>query len=223
MDIVIPYKQSFTNELTYCLRSLRNFEHENVYVYGDRPKLNINYVHFQQTRDLAGNTLEILNQAVANPAISQRFVWMHDDMYILNPIKSIPTHHRGSYTDIIEMYDRRLMRNYYIERMIRTKQRLIELGIKDPLCYELHIPVIIDKRKWRNAAPYMTNQLNKMSMYANINKLGGTKIEDVKVREKDLIPTGSFASSHDSSFNSNYLGQYIKQVFKERSEYEVIR
>lgn len=218
-DIVIPYKRNRSNELVYALRSLKNLPHGKVFVIGDNPNLNVNHIPYRQGFDIAKNTLSILNLAVDTPEISDDFIWMADDMYIMQSIRKIPTLHRGSYDDLIEKYAAR-HHNFYVQRMIKTNKILKELGVKSPLCYELHIPVTINKKKWLRVSEHITQDLNKLSMYANLNNLGGTKTKDVKVRKKDWIPKGSFASSHERTFDTNSLGRKVRDMFGERSEYE---
>lgn len=221
MDCVIPYKTSFSDEIKYCLRSLKNVPHGEVFVIGDKPKLNVKHIAYEQTVDIASNTLNIINLAVESEDISEDFIYIHDDMYILNPIKRIPVHHRGLYKAIIGSYERRGVNNFYVQRMRKTYNKLLMLGIKEPICYELHIPFVINKTKWRNVAQHITPSLNKLSMYGNLNHIGGSYIQDVKVRTRDWMPQGNFVSTHDTTFNVNRAGRKIAELFYEKSEYEL--
>lgn len=219
-DVVIPYKRSRSDEIVYALRSLKNIKHGDVWVIGDHPKLKVKHIPLIQSIDVALNTYRALGLAVNNPDISDEFIFMHDDMFIMKPIEDIPVHHRGYYRDVIGKYQGKHIRNYYTRRMQKTYQVLQKLGIDDPLCYELHIPFVISKSKWKKVAQYITPELNKLSMYGNLCSIGGTKIKDVKVRTKDWIPQGAFASSHDTTFRTNSLGKLVRELFPDMSEYE---
>lgn len=219
-DIVIPYRKSYSDELRYTLRSLQNIPHRDVYIIGDKTKFRVNHVYYTQTVNTAKNTLSIIDLAVNTPDISEDFIYMHDDMYILKPITRLEVHHRGLYVDIINNYQQRDIYNFYVERMRRTYNKLLQLEIKQPLCYELHIPFMINKTKWRAVRSNLTPQLNKLSMYGNLNHIGGTTMPDVKVRTKNYIPDDTFISTHDASFNTGYAGQYIKELFNKPYKYE---
>lgn len=218
MDIVIPYRKARSDELIYALRSLKNFNHGKVFIIGDDPQLqNITYIPYRQTGNIAENTQRILDIACAAPEISDNFVWMADDMYFMKPVYRIPVLHRGTYDEIIERYKLRL-HNFYVNRMVQTNKMLKSLGIENPLCYEVHAPFVINKKRWQ--ALDLPNGCNKLSMYGNVYKLGGTRTRDMKVRARDWIPSGSFASSYDNTFRTNSLGKYVRELFPDRSVYE---
>jgi hypothetical protein len=145
---------------------------------------------------------------------------MADDMYIVNKVDSVPVLHRGRYIDIINGYKRLRKYNYYTQRMQRTYNKLIKLGIQNPLCYELHVPFMIDKSKWNDVSIHITPDVNKLSMYANLIGLEGKKVPDVKVRSRDWIPPGDFISTHDSTFGVNKVGHMIRTKFNEKGEYD---
>lgn len=222
MDVVIPYRRNRSDELVYALRSLKNIRHSKVFIIGDRPDFisdKVIHIRYRQTSDIAKNTLNIINLAVETTKVSEEFIWLHDDTYFMQPIRNIPILHRGTYDEVLEKYKKRRF-NYYVQRQIRTNARLKSLGIENPLCYELHVPVVINKSKWRKVSEHIVPQFNKISMYANLNNLGGTKTKDVKVRQKDWIPMGAFASSYERTFGTNSLGKKVRELFSERSIYE---
>lgn len=222
MDIVVPYRKSMSNEIVYMMRSLKNLPHHNVYVFGDDPELSNKVIHvpYKQTIDISLNTLTIVNMACADQRVSNNFIFMHDDFYIMNKVYQIPTFHRGSYKSILERYQIRRKRGFYVLRMERTYKKLISMGVTDPLCYELHIPFVINKKKWESVSRHITKDLNKLSMYGNLNKLGGTQISDVKVHSRDKIPNGNFISTHDTTFGTNQVGKLIRDKFSVRCKYE---
>lgn len=220
MDIVIPYIYTRSDELIYVLRSLKNIPHRNVYIIGDKPRFqlkNITYFYQEQTHNPALNTNTILTKICETEEISDDFIWLADDIYFLKPIKEIPTLHRGLYKDIVEK-NKKLRPNFYRKRIEATYKYLLDRGIKDPLCYELHTPFVINKQKWLELD--LSPEYNKRSVYGNIYNIGGTETKDVKVRTKDWIPQGLFASSHDGVFDNQRFGDYIRDKFKNKGYYE---
>lgn len=221
-DIVVPYRNSYSTEMRYMLRSLSNLPHRRVFVIGDSTPYRVNHIPFTQGADMAKNTLEIINIAARNPSISSDFIYMHDDMFVLNKIDRLPVRHRGLYSEIIDEYLIKDVKSIYVNRMVRTQNQLKSMGIKNPLCYELHIPFTINKSLWIKTSPYITSDFNKLSMYGNLNHIGGTKMQDVKVRRGEWFPVGDFLSTHDASFHTNEAGKYIRNLFSERSPYEYL-
>ena len=216
-SVVIPYKTSRSQELIYTLRGLKNIPHGEVFIIGDDPDLqNVTHIRYYQSSDVAKNTHAILNIACNTPEITDDFIWIADDMYILEKLNKLPVLHRGTYDEVIASYGRKT--NYYIYRMQQTNDYLKSLDIENPLCYELHVPFMINKKKWLEINPPV--EYNKLSVYGNLANIGGIKSKDVKVRTKDWIPTGAFASSHESTFNRNQIGKIIKEKFTEKSIYE---
>jgi len=224
IDIVIPYRSSPSNELLYSLRSIdKNLPHKDIYIIGHKYKglKDVNFVPFNQSVDVGRNTFNILHLAIKNPDISEKFIWTHDDIFIMNRRLNIPVYHRGFMRDILDEYKSKSKYNYYVRRMQNTYKKLVSMGISNPLCYELHVPFIITKKKWLDVSQYITHDLNKLTMYANLNNLGGVKTKDVKVRNKDKLPSGGFISTHDATFGSNSAGALIRDKFKEKCRYEI--
>lgn len=220
-DIVVPYKRSNSNELLYMLRSIKNLPHRDVYIIGDDPYLqNITYIPSRQTRNIAKNTLNIIDIAANHPDISDNFILMHDDMFVMEPIKEIPVHYRGTYAEIIAKNKKAGVDNLYTQRMEFTYDHLKKWGIKEPLCYEMHIPFVISKRWWNFFRPMITEKVNKLSTYGNLARIGGTQAEDVKVRKSKRIPDGPFISTYDVTFGATPASRLVIETFKEKSIYE---
>lgn len=220
--MVIPYRVSMSDELIYTLRSLKNVSHGQVFIIGDKPKLSDKVINlfYKQTSDIAQNTLNIINIACTDDRVAENFYWWPDDTYLLRPLKTIPPMHRGPLSAIVDTYRQKGRFNYYTQRMNKTYNRLVAMGVETPLCYELHIPFLINKNKWNQYSKYITKELNKLTMYGNLNKIGGQRMSDVKVRRKDIPTKGYFVSTHDATFGSNETGRKIRELFPDRSVYE---
>jgi len=220
MDVVIPYRRSFSKELIYALRSIdQNLPHRNVYIIGDdTPELAIENIQFQQSSDIARNTADIITLACNNPDISDDFIYTHDDIFVMNPIAKIPIHYKTTFRELLS--DVKKPNDYYTKRAIKTYQKLRELGISEPLCYELHIPFVINKKKWLETAETAGYQFNKTSIYGNLHEIGGTQLKDPKVFRTDWLPSGDFISTHEATFDKFQAGRIIRSRFAERCRYE---
>jgi len=219
-DVVIPYRLSRSGELNYTLRSLKNLAHRNVFIIGDYPSglRGIEYIPYYQSHNVAKNTLEILKIALDNENISDDFIWMHDDMMILRPIRKIPIYHMGSYEQVIENTKQN---NFYKKIKVNTFNLLKEHGVQDPLFFDVHTPFVFNKTKLSQAIHLMNDKVNKISLYANLNGLEGKRIpQDVKVRGLKTYYHDTFVSTHDASFGVGETGKRIREIFKEKSKYE---
>lgn len=132
---------------------------------------------------------------------------MNDDFFILQPMKTIRNYHGGKLIDKINKYDDLMPSSAYVKMLKATYDRLVKLGIPDPLDYELHVPMLMNKRK---LARSLTPGILWRSMYGNLNSVGGKKMKDVKVYisgpfknnlSYNLSEHESFLSTDDSSFS----------------------
>ena len=89
LDIVYTIKDSPDNEeLRYSLRSLRNFPHRKVFIYGGLPScVNPESVTFvkvsQDYNDKWTNTASLLIRIAEDENITEDFVWFNDDFFVM--------------------------------------------------------------------------------------------------------------------------------------------
>ena len=222
LDVVIPYKDNGSEELRYALRSIENnLPHRNVYIIGDKPDWITNVTHIPM-RQLSRKYTAVRNNidiACHDKHISNDFILSNDDFFILRPIKHL-NYHRGLVTEMMRYYG-----GVYYRGMQETRRLLKLSGIDEPLSYELHIPMIINKQKKIEASRLRSKRTQKnihlRTYYGNLYNVGGRKIKDVKVyNDKQKLPKGSFMSTTEQTFNGK-AGEYIKQQFPNPSKYEL--
>ena len=234
MDIVYLVKNCTENEeLTYSLRSLVNLPHDKVFIVGGLPSnLNRdNLVHIQviQGNNKYANTTHSLRTICQNNCLSDDFILMNDDFFVLEPIKDVVKELnlcRGKISDVIYDYQVRYghLDNPYINGMKQTKIFLEDIGFKEPLSYELHIPIVMNKHKVLKMfdMPNLDSVrvLHKRSLYGNLYFKGSAVINDVKVLRNYFYPLGSkkFVSTEDDTFYR--VRPFLKSLFPEKSEYE---
>ena len=223
MDIVIPYLQTSSDELRYALRSIeQNVEHDRVFIIGDRPGWikNVEYIPYHQAYRRYHNVRNIMQLACDNPDISDDFIFTNDDIFIMKPTKHF-NYHRGTIEEVAEYFSGR-----YKTNLLRTKELLEKLGYKDTLCYELHIPTILNKQKKEKASLIRKKHIPEnqniqlRTLYGNLYNLGGRKIKDVKVYDnQQKIPRGHFISTSELTFQGK-VGDHIKAHFPNKSRFE---
>lgn len=230
LDCIIPYKRAFGDELKYCLRSLKNIPHRNVYIIGDLPDWATGIIHIpMDTRDPSRfiDVENIMRKVCHDDRISDDFILMNDDFYVMEKVTELP----NWYSDTIDAeYQRRIKidrNNRYAKGYKATDEYLKSLGVKEPLDYSLHIPIVMNKQKRMIVSHLRYNDLknNKIllsrSIYCNLFCDKGTQHPDVKyIRIDDGFKKYAFMSTHDSSFINGKIGTYIRDKFKERGQYE---
>ena len=217
MDVVYPLKAqaksgTATNEFRYSLRTLKNLPHDRVWVVGWKPDWvrNVEFIPTVQRHSKFINAFQNL-QAVL-PQVSDEFVLMNDDFFILTPHERIPV----------------LYRDQWIETSVlrSTKKSVVGFlnrqGVTDPVSYELHIPMAfnrallsetLEKAKGVHIAGY------QRTVYGNLNQIGGTPVPDCKVRGGENLVGWDFASTSERTFQGK-VGQVIQKLFPDPSPYE---
>lgn len=226
MDVVYVHKHGKSDdELRYSLRSLKNMPHDNVYICGDLPEwASENIIHIPDRKydwSIMGN--KFANQeakwfTVCNdPRVSDNFIMMNDDFFVMKPIDSMPTLHRG------RLHRAGSSDSHYYRTLAYTREFLIRNLVLAPLNYELHIPMVINKTK-RLAVSYFIHRhfvrgqiVQMRSIYGNMFDIGGKLSEDVKnVDNYDSV----FLSTDEDTFPGD-IGIHIRNTFPEKSKYEL--
>lgn len=233
-DIVYIVRPGENNEeLRYSLRSLeKNFpNHGTVWIIGYKPSWvqHVRTIYKVQKGTKYKNGYNNLLAAANHPEISGDFILMNDDFFVTKEITEIPRYNRGLLDDVIETFEQYGAHKYYWT-MRHTAEYFRRLKIQNPLSYELHVPMIINKQKYiESMAQWMavdpTAKLNKRTVYGNYVDYGGETIEDVKVNHlngRSLENPTAFLSSDDKSFKLGNVGPYIKEEFKFPCRYEAI-
>lgn len=230
LDVVYIVRPGEDNEeLRHSLRSVaKNLPHNRIVIAGYTPSWvrNVYSIPTDQSDSKYQNAEKNWLAAMNDESITDDFIAMNDDFYIVEPITVIPTLHRGDLESVIGYYAK--YPGPYISNMRRTRDLLTLLGRKDLKSYALHTPMVMNKLKRRilqeiiNLAGYEPHQVQMRTLYGNFWDVGGEEMADVKTSVREHKPkTGRpFISSNDSSFNDGATGDYIKAMFNERCRYE---
>lgn len=217
MDVVYVYKMQKSNELAWSVKSLKNIEHGRVLVVGDQPDVE-GVEHFKPPVNrwsMLSPVHDVINKLryACSLDISDNFILMNDDFFICKPTE-IPVAHRGTLGDHIKW---RNLKDNYSGQLKKTKEYLENKGIKDPLSYELHVPMVFNRQRLadliENTLPVITNSAPILirSVYGNIYNIGGEQMEDVKTRADHTGLT--FVSTNELSFEGR-VGDYVRSMVK---------
>jgi hypothetical protein len=228
MDLVYICGPGYNEELRYSIRSaVKNLIFDNLWVVGGKPDwYDGNYIEVSQNKTKYVNARNNLRAICNSSEISESFILMNDDFYIINKVEDVPYMHGGLLSDKIKMYKELTGDTRYVLMLKRTLLNLSRRLKKDVLDYELHVPMVMEKGKllkiielpdlWR-------------SRYGNTFGVGGTEIEDVKVYSSGTLVKKSYdinnlkydyLSSNDDSFEM-IRNEILKVSFPNKTIYEL--
>lgn len=221
LDIVYPYKHKGGHELRYSLRSLVNLPHRRVFIAGDCPDWtqHVTHVAVRQGVDKYGNSLANILAACQRPDLSDDFVLMNDDFFVLSPQEEIPAYHQGDLQTYIET---RSHRDSYLDLAAATKSLLDEEGVTDSKFYGIHIPTILNKHRVIELSERFSGKpIMLRTLYHNIYGSGGIQRADVKkYNMHDRITETDYLSTSDGYARLPMFKSFIGKLFPQPCYYE---
>jgi hypothetical protein len=229
MDFVYICKDGINEELRYSIRSVvESFPDSNIWVVGGKPDWYIgNYIKVDQKLTKYKNAFYNLKSITESNEISESFVLMNDDFYIIKKIDSIDNYHGGSLLEKINLYQKINSNSGYTRKLLATYKKVLSLGIEYALDYELHVPMIMEKEKLKEVLKNQ-DQFLWRSIYGNLFNVGGKEMQDVKVYTKGPLVLKSYnlnkeehiyLSSADTSFDL-ILDSILRKQFATKTKYE---
>lgn len=222
MDLVYAVTGPKHDQLRYSLRSMSaNYEHRTVFLIGQPPLgvfTGLGAVTIKKGNDRWRNTSDALMAACCMENVSDPFLYMNDDFFCLSE-RAHTDWDRGPLTDTLIPHRRN---SDYRKGGIAAIKVLKNHGITDPLSYELHLPMLIDKALMIEVLEELRygkySESFKRTVYGN--RLGRTTKSraDVKVRALPL-PADDWVSTVRGSFEGP-LGDQIRARFPDPCYYE---
>ncbi len=224
MDCVYICRPGENEELRYSIRSVvKNLPHDNIWVIGYKPKwYSGNFISVPNTTTKFENIRLAIKTAAETENISDDFILMNDDFFIIKPIESVKVLHGGLLIDKINRYKEMLGPNRYVSILENTYKFLIKSKIENPLDYDIHTPMPINKN---NILKIINRKHFPRSLYGNIFNIGGEFTKDVKIYpENSLIKyeinkDSPYISAQDNSFDLLF-NQELKKLFINATNYE---
>lgn len=233
-DVVYPLvRKSQYEELRYSLRSLENVPHGRVFIAGAKPDwLSDEVIHIPVPK-IAGETRyqnaeKNWRNALSHPDLSEDFIAMNDDFFIMQPMPTIPYYHDGSIDEYIELREKLGdTHENYLNGMRITSELCKQFHVKTPLGYTLHVPMLMNKYKRLALTTMMRDRTDNgeivlmRTLYGNLFNVGGERIPDVKYYDDSYDETLPFLSTTDPAFKYERLGDFIRAKFPVKSQYEI--
>ncbi|CAM5476931.1 MULTISPECIES: hypothetical protein [Streptomyces] len=229
-DLVVPVREGANNEpLRYALRSwAANLPHRHVWIVGFRPWWAAGARHIpthQRGNSRYANTTSAMRAACEHPEVSDPFIWCNDDFFVMRPQpEQLPVYHRGPVRELEAQFGPRS--TAYLAEMRRTRDFLVGLGHDDPVSYDLHVPLPVEKTGMLLALDTAPgHDAHKRTVFGVLNGIGGTAMADVKVQHRGpQFDAGSpFLSTMPDSFANGAVGRLIRAAFPEPCAYETGR
>lgn len=220
MDLVYICRDGDNEELRYSIRSaVANLPHDNIWVFGGKPDWYIgNHVRLKQNGLKYDNARANLAAICRHYDVSDDFVLMNDDFYAIRPVDKVVPLHRGTLQEHLDMIHVNMGYRRLVEETLDT---LVNMGSRNLLSYELHVPMVMNKK---NLGRIIGLPGLWRSLYGNLYDIGGEKFADVKVHntvDTDVLMQNPlpYISSHENTFQG-ILDGYFKDAFPEPSKYE---
>lgn len=237
MDVVYTYRydrRSQNKQLRYSLRSIEKHLSgvDKIIVIGF--PCGMKGVHYFEHHDNFGAARNIMTklQAVANePSISEDFLYIADDHYLLKSmdVKDYPYYVNGTLQDLYKT------QNNAYRAMIKNTYEALESKQFGTVNYNVHAPIIYNKTKLRKLAEIydLNNPLNYILKSLYMNTFHGTTIEpelfelkDCKIRSnfdpeeikrriagRDIWSTGK-------EWQHENIGKVLNELYPTKSKYE---
>lgn len=226
MDIVYICRFGPNEELRYSLRSLVNVPHDEVWVVGGKPNwYNGNFIGVRPMADKYAHARENLKRIVLDKRISEDFILMNDDFFIIEPIDQVDYFYGGDLVDKAKKYKQSFGMNSYTTILYETIKVLKNNNCPTTYDYAIHVPMVFNKSKLKRV---LKHPGSVRALYGNLYQVAGSKMEDVKVHQRvvggpqpyDYMKLRSpFLSTNDQTFpgaKEHVLGK----MFPHPSNYE---
>lgn len=228
LSVVIPYKESGTEELRYALRSLKNIPHGKVVILGDMPDWATNVIHIPRDAQhyRYKDVDQMIQKACRDERVSEDFILTNDDIFIMKPMEELPKWYKGLLIDDYKKHAARQPNSIYSRSIATTNRFLRARGIRHPKAYNCHIPVVMNKQKRLQISTMLRPRYHETILprvvYGNLFDDTGIQHPDCKyIGLDDNYQKYDILSTHDGSFSKGKIGEHIRSVFPEMSPYEL--
>ena len=229
MDYVYICRDGDNEELRYSIRSVVKYMPPgNIWVVGGKPDWYTgNYIRVAQHKSKYYNARVALKTIARSLEISENFVLLNDDFFVVQKVHKIKTYHGGELYKKVQKYKEFAPRSIYTGMIDRTLDSLKRHHrVLEPLDYELHVPLPMTRGGLMHVLNY--SDILWRSAYGNLFNIGGSQIIDVKIyskkhKEYDSYDykdrVCSYVSTEDLSFPSIYHS-LLKGILSEPSPFE---
>lgn len=231
-DIVYMVKDSSPNEeLRYSLRSVeKNWgPRGNVWIFGGCPD-GIKPDRFVPVEMILPgkweNTHRLMRLICQNDEISEDFWFFNDDFFVMKPVsEDIPQMYNGTISEIIRLVECEDAGVKYWTDQLHILDDLFRREGMSCLNYEVHKPMLINRKKMLAVMDRYRTILFTRSLYGNYYEIGGVDSCDVLVKFAysgiSWVMEEDFVSTTEDSFAYGEIGEHIRGLFPQPCTMEV--
>ena len=229
MVVVYPTMRARDEWLRYSLRSLENVIGEvEVLLIGHKPAWakNVGYIPFADSNERYKNTF---NKLVMASTVSQEFLWMNDDFFIIRPT-TIEALKQPYYLEDFKEIKR--WGGKWYQRQLREQYKILMRSGLQTINYATHTPKFYNSKKAGEVIAFFGLTERCPAFFENFyyNYIGAhgqaKPVKDVKYGKYDNSQFDKHKVDGKLFFNFDKTGadsgafEYVKSVFKEKSRYE---
>ena len=233
-DIVYMVKDSEPNEeLRYSLRSVKKNwgPHGKVWIFGGCPD-GIKPDRFVPVdMILPGkweNTHRLMRIICECDEITDDFWFFNDDFFVMRPTtEDMPQQYNGRLQDAIDDVEFWACGVTYWTEQLRILVDWAEREGFGTVNYEVHKPMLINRKKMLSVMERYPDVLFTRSLYGNYYKIRGAHNADVMIKHPAqeivwaIAQQQMFISTTEESFATGGVGDYIRAKFPDASRWEV--
>lgn len=241
LDVVYLVRRGDTNiELRHSLRSVAaHLDHNAVFVAGHKPPwVRAPWLKTEQQTEAGAkyaNTRLNLRAALRAELLTEDVVIMNDDFYVMAPVSTIDTMHRGDLAELIQLNG---TAGSYWQAQQDTLELLHHAGYDRPLAFNVHAPIVVNRRHLADVLDMIDELALEMdldaqraaaiswrTMYGNIVTGASQRVhvQDFKILDTLAGWDGrEYVSTDDQMFRSGAIGHELRAMFVAPCTYERI-
>jgi hypothetical protein len=224
VDIVCPVRPGDDNKsLRLAIRSWEShLTFDRIWIVGHKPAWLAGVEHIPGNPTNNGHANVYTNMLIASqhPDVSSTYLAVNDDFFVTAP--TVPeVFHRCTLTEHLNI-PRVKRGGWWKDSLEITRVCLQAHGIAEPLSYELHVPLPVNKAAMTQTLEqfqYVTpdNPPQWRSLYGNLHNIGGTQRADVKAYQSGKL-SRPYHSTSPRGFPA--YADELAAMFPEPSQYE---
>lgn len=228
-DVVYPVKltRNGNRELRLSLRSLSNIPHRNVYVVAPERiewlSDNVRFIECPDDHVSYENVNRKLLAACSVADLSENFVYMNDDIFIMQKMTEIPYWALSSTLQTrLDEYKVAGM-GIYEQDLMKTK-RFLEEYRQSTIDFETHSPIVFHKGILEQILTQNIRLGHRHTLYGNLTHQEPTYTKDFKLYFTDgkIDENQPIISTIEEAFTRNCaVSRYLENKFANKSIYEV--
>ena len=232
-DVVYFVKDEPVNdELVYSLRSVeKNWPYRSVWFCGGCPD-NLRPDRMMKIRQDGtskwNNVRAMIAQVCQNDDLTESFWLFNDDFFVLKPMsEDMPPQYNGDLISYVERIEKRQGHSDEFTMRLRACAGMLAEARKTTLNYEVHKPMLINRKKALEVLDQFPRTPAFRSIYGNCLGIGGESRHDMKIKKLkykklfDVENYWEFVSTSDESFTDGDVGEMIRRKFRAQSRFEV--